>query len=391
MYTVSKEKDRTIMRETQKSDQGLLRQPEWERVAPVSAQLTSDLPKCHPKLTRDILEKQARMVAYSPSLGTNGGTSNLASQATNSSGSSFWNVDASSLSTTPVIEKIDKTEKLIIKEKVTLVDDEGKPLEKVASSCNYDSDDDVSSVNNDMAKFMAKKDGYGTQSLLEQWTESYENGDYEYDPYDDDMYEGQNIPEKLQAIYDKLDNVVKGQTTREDSPVEVAAPSPKSKLKLARRRQMRTVQNKDAPRQTAWTNKEEIALCKEQNKGTRSSNVRYDNGKWKTVRPNMARFCETYGNVIRKAQESGSRDEDYYNRALLDYEAKHGMSFTPRHCWKVLKGSLKWMETEVPKFLSNPQASKRYKTSGSSYFNTEFGDASINLNVDVGDDEKDEV
>nr|GEZ76974.1 hypothetical protein [Tanacetum cinerariifolium] len=33
-----------------------------------------------------------------------------------------------------------------------------------------------------------KVDGYGTQSLPEQLKESYENGDYEYDPYDDDMY-----------------------------------------------------------------------------------------------------------------------------------------------------------------------------------------------------------
>ncbi|GJT71654.1 hypothetical protein Tco_1030940 [Tanacetum coccineum] len=51
--------------------------------------------------------------------------------------------------------------------------------------------DEVASVDSDMAKFLAKKDGYGTQSLLEQWKESYENDDYEYDPYDDDMYEGQ--------------------------------------------------------------------------------------------------------------------------------------------------------------------------------------------------------
>ncbi|GKE95722.1 hypothetical protein Tco_1580577 [Tanacetum coccineum] len=36
-------------------------------------------------------------------------------------------------------------------------------------------------------------------------------------------------------------------------------------------------------------------------------------------------------------------------------------------------------------------ARKRYKTSGSSSFNTESGDTSINLNVDVGDDEEDEV
>ncbi|GJY69342.1 putative reverse transcriptase domain-containing protein, partial [Tanacetum coccineum] len=60
-------------------------------------------------------------------LGTNGGTSYKASQATNSSGSSFWNVDASSPSTTPVIEKIDKIKKLIIKGKVTLVDNCNNP------------------------------------------------------------------------------------------------------------------------------------------------------------------------------------------------------------------------------------------------------------------------
>ncbi|GJW36320.1 putative reverse transcriptase domain-containing protein [Tanacetum coccineum] len=101
-------------------------------------------------------------------LGKNGGTFSLASQATNSSGFSFWNVNASSPSTTPVIEKIDKIEKLIIEGKVTLVDDDGKPFEKVDSSCDYNSEDEVASVDSDMAKFLAKKDGYGTQSLLEQ-------------------------------------------------------------------------------------------------------------------------------------------------------------------------------------------------------------------------------
>nr|GEV32709.1 hypothetical protein [Tanacetum cinerariifolium] len=56
--------------------------------------------------------------------------------------------------------------------KVTLVDDEGKPLEKVASSCDFDSEDEVALVDNEITHFLAKKDGYGTQSLLEQWTES---------------------------------------------------------------------------------------------------------------------------------------------------------------------------------------------------------------------------
>ncbi|GKD78760.1 hypothetical protein Tco_1341381 [Tanacetum coccineum] len=42
------------------------------------------------------------------------------------------------------------------------------------------------------------------------WKKSYESGDYDYDPYDDDMYEGQEIPDKLHSIYDKLDIKVRG-------------------------------------------------------------------------------------------------------------------------------------------------------------------------------------
>ncbi|GJW78360.1 hypothetical protein Tco_0140042 [Tanacetum coccineum] len=73
------------------------------------------------------------------------------------------NVDSSSTSTTPIVAKIDKMKRLIIDGKVTLVDDEGKLL--------------------------TREIGYGTNSLLEQWKESYGNGDYNYDSYDDDMYE----------------------------------------------------------------------------------------------------------------------------------------------------------------------------------------------------------
>nr|GEW92719.1 hypothetical protein [Tanacetum cinerariifolium] len=68
-------------------------------------------------------------------LGTNRGTSNLASKKANSSGYSFWNVEYSS--TTHVVEKIYKIERLIIDGKVTLVDDEGKPLENVDSSDDH--------------------------------------------------------------------------------------------------------------------------------------------------------------------------------------------------------------------------------------------------------------
>ncbi|GJT61179.1 hypothetical protein Tco_1004712 [Tanacetum coccineum] len=82
---------------------------------------------------------------------------------------------------------------------------EVRKLKKAESSKDYDSEDEVASVDNGMASFFARKDGYGTNSLLEQWKESYENDDYDYDPYDDDMYEGQEIPDKLQSICDNLD------------------------------------------------------------------------------------------------------------------------------------------------------------------------------------------
>ncbi|GKA21832.1 hypothetical protein Tco_0707794 [Tanacetum coccineum] len=43
--------------------------------------------------------------------------------------------------TTPIINKIRKLEKLVIDGKVTLVDDDGKPLEKVDYPGDYDSED----------------------------------------------------------------------------------------------------------------------------------------------------------------------------------------------------------------------------------------------------------
>nr|GEY11745.1 hypothetical protein [Tanacetum cinerariifolium] len=180
-------------------------------------------------------------------------------------------------------------------------------------------------------------------------------------------------------------------TAREDFPVEVAAPPPKSKP--TRGRHKRTAQNKDASWSTACTNEEEIALCKGcvhvsensvvgnarwesrfwtevlryvENK-TKAPDLRtYDmvNKKWKTVRPNVDRYCGVYA-IMRRAQLSGAVDEDYYAMALLDYEVEHGMTFT------------------LP--------SKRHNTFGSNSFNTEYENTCINLNVDVGDDEEDEV
>ncbi|GKB38396.1 retrovirus-related pol polyprotein from transposon TNT 1-94, partial [Tanacetum coccineum] len=90
------------------------------------------------------------------------------------------------------------------------------------------------------------------------------------------------------------------------------------------------------------------------------------------------------------AHDSGAGDEDYFNKALLDYEVESGVPFTLRHCWEILKKSPKWWEQVVPKY-SNPNAAKKSKTSGSSSFNTESGDASFNLNVDAGDEDENEV
>nr|GEY45881.1 hypothetical protein [Tanacetum cinerariifolium] len=102
-------------------------------------------------------------------LGTSGGTSNLTSKKANSSRSSFWNADSSGTSTTLIVEKINKMKRLIIDGMATLVDDDGKLLTMVVSSSDHDSEDEVASVDNDMANFLASNDvGYGTDSLLEQ-------------------------------------------------------------------------------------------------------------------------------------------------------------------------------------------------------------------------------
>ncbi|GJW80063.1 hypothetical protein Tco_0144038 [Tanacetum coccineum] len=54
-------------------------------------------------------------------------------------------------------------------------------------------------------------------------------------------------------------------TAREDFPVEVAAPPlAPAQPKPSRRRQNRSTQNEEAPCCTAWTNEEEIALCKDE-------------------------------------------------------------------------------------------------------------------------------
>ncbi|GKD54519.1 hypothetical protein Tco_1287906, partial [Tanacetum coccineum] len=90
-------------------------------------------------------------------LGTNDGTLNLASKKANASGSSLWNVESSSTSTTLIVEKIDKIERLIIDGNVTLVHNVGEPLEKGDSLGDNDSEDEVESVDNEMTSILASK------------------------------------------------------------------------------------------------------------------------------------------------------------------------------------------------------------------------------------------
>ncbi|GJR48930.1 hypothetical protein Tco_1317033 [Tanacetum coccineum] len=95
--------------------------------------------------------------------------------------------------------------------KSTTLDDDGKPLEKVDYPNNLGSDDEVEPVKREMASFLALKPmgiRYGLKILLEQWRENDVDGDY--DPYDDDMYEGQEIPDNIQTICDNLDIKVCG-------------------------------------------------------------------------------------------------------------------------------------------------------------------------------------
>ncbi|GJX33430.1 hypothetical protein Tco_0243285 [Tanacetum coccineum] len=144
-------------------------------------------------------------------------------------------------------------------------------------------------------------------------------------------------------------------TACENSAVEVAAPLQKSKP--TRGRQKRTAQKEDAPRSTAWTNEEEIKLCKgwvHVFKNSSVGNARRESGFWIEA----LRYLENK----TKASCRRTRVVPETNAMIrLDYEAEHEMTL---HF--VIVGR-------------------------SSSFNTESRDASINLNADVCDDDEDEV
>nr|GEY84281.1 hypothetical protein [Tanacetum cinerariifolium] len=81
-----------------------------------------------------------------------------------SGGSSFMNVNNSSSGATPIIDKIRKFEELLNSGQAILVDKASNPLKKVEFPGKYNSENEVASVDNDMARSLAlEMVGFGTQ------------------------------------------------------------------------------------------------------------------------------------------------------------------------------------------------------------------------------------
>ncbi|GKF16388.1 hypothetical protein Tco_0061306, partial [Tanacetum coccineum] len=102
-------------------------------------------------------------------------------------------------SSTPIVEKINVLEKQILEGKLVLVDDDGKPLEKVDYPDNSDSDDEVEHVENETASFLASKE---LDVVRKACGNNGGTVDDEHDPYDNNMYEGQELPKNIQTICD---------------------------------------------------------------------------------------------------------------------------------------------------------------------------------------------
>ncbi|GJY65218.1 putative reverse transcriptase domain-containing protein [Tanacetum coccineum] len=95
---------------------------------------------------------------------------------------------------------------------------------------------------------------------------------------------------------------------------------------------------------------------------------------------------------MRMARKSGAEDEDYVQRAMIHCEIETELPFKLHHYWEILKDRPKWQEIAIPTFNTGSEGgSKRIRSSGSSSFNTESREASINLNTNVGDNDKDEI
>ncbi|GJY33720.1 kinase-like domain, phloem protein 2-like protein [Tanacetum coccineum] len=126
----------------------------------------------------------------------------LVNNEATSSGSSFMNIDNDEecASNTHIGAKIDKVGRQIGEGKLRLLDNDENLLVPTGI---VESNGEVELVFPKTANLRiptSGKDGsdkgYGTNSLLEQWRDSYPDND-DYDPYDDDMYKNHDLSEHL--------------------------------------------------------------------------------------------------------------------------------------------------------------------------------------------------
>ncbi|GKC91284.1 gamma-glutamyltranspeptidase 1 [Tanacetum coccineum] len=107
-------------------------------------------------------------------------------------------------------------------------------------------------------------------------------------------------------------------------------------------------------------------------------------------------LCKGWLAVSENSKQGNSRKSSGFWCEVLSYiESKTGKpSLNFDMCWvtEVLKGHPKWQEIAIPTFNTGFEvSSKRHKSTGSSSFKIESGEASINLNSNVGDNDKDDV
>ncbi|GJX51240.1 cytokinin dehydrogenase 3-like protein [Tanacetum coccineum] len=153
-------------------------------------------------------QKEYRHVPKKPNASSSGNkkkgvepTLEVNNEAT-SSGSSFMHIynDGEFAINTPIGEKIDKIERKIYKGKIRLLDNDGN---LIVPTGIVESNSEVEVVFDETANLRIStsgKDGsdkgYDTNSLWEQWRDSYPDND-DYDRYDDDMYRNHDLSEHL--------------------------------------------------------------------------------------------------------------------------------------------------------------------------------------------------
>ncbi|GKD55957.1 hypothetical protein Tco_1289344 [Tanacetum coccineum] len=135
-------------------------------------------------------------------------------------------------------------------------------------------------------------------------------------------------------------------TVHEDSSIKVATPPLKSKP--TRGRQKRTAQNENASRQTAWTNEEEIALCKcwvHVSEYSSKDNAGKDARFWTEILQDKAKGLKKKGS--RSSRSSSSRNDKALARLIVSELAmynEHAIEIKEEEHLTFLE--IKWREVE---------------------------------------------